>query len=71
MSAGKILWGQITLVFGLILVGVWGATQWTAWRLAYQPALGAPWFEVLGHSVYAPPSLFFWWFVYDAYTPPA
>ena len=35
MSAGKILWGQITLVFGLILVGVWGATQWTAWRLAY------------------------------------
>ncbi len=56
MSAGKILWGQISLVFGLILAGVWGATQWTAWRLAYQPALGTPWFEVLGHSVYAPPT---------------
>lgn len=69
MSAGKILWGQIILVFGLILAGVWGATQWTAWRLAYQPALGAPWFEVMGHSVYAPPSIFFWWFVYDAYAP--
>jgi len=69
MSAGKILWGQISLVFGLILGGVWGATQWTAWRLAYQPALGAPWFELMGHSIYAPPSLFFWWFVYEAYAP--
>ncbi|UQV19874.1 conjugal transfer protein TraG [Brevundimonas albigilva] len=69
MSAGKILWGQIGLVFGLILTGVWGATQWTAWRLAYQPALGAPWFEVAGHPVYAPPSLFLWWFSYEAYAP--
>lgn len=69
MSAGRILWGQIGLVFGLILTGVWGATQWTAWRLAYQPALGAPWFEVAGHPVYAPPSLFLWWFSYEAYAP--
>ena len=69
MSAGRILWGQIGLVFGLILTGVWGATQWTAWRLAYQPALGAPWFEVSGHPVYAPPSLFLWWFSYEAYAP--
>ncbi|MBX9616145.1 MAG: conjugal transfer protein TraG [Caulobacteraceae bacterium] len=69
MSAGKILWGQILLVFGLILAGVWSATQWTAWRLAYQPALGSPWFEVSGHSVYAPPSVFVWWFAYEAYAP--
>ena len=69
MSAGKILWGQVCLVFGLIFAGVWGGTQWTAWRLAYQPALGAPWFEIAGHSVYAPPSLFAWWFAYEAYAP--
>jgi type IV secretion system protein VirD4 len=69
MSAGRILWGQIGLVLGLILVGVWGATQWTAWRLAYQPALGAPWFEISGHAVYPPPAFFVWWFAYDAYAP--
>ena len=69
MSAGRILWGQISLVLALILGGVWGGTQWTAWRLAYQPALGTPWFEIVGHPVYAPPSLFGWWFVYEAYAP--
>jgi hypothetical protein len=25
---------------------LWAATQWTAWRLGYQPQLGQPWFEL-------------------------
>jgi type IV secretion system protein VirD4 len=23
----------------------WGATQWTAYRLGFQPQLGLPWFQ--------------------------
>ncbi len=37
MSATKILWGQIIIVFLIVLAGVWGATQWTAAALAYAP----------------------------------
>jgi type IV secretion system protein VirD4 len=70
LSATKILWGQITAVFALVLVAVWAATQWTAWRLGYQPQLGAPWFEVPpGVPVYLPPAFFWWWYAYDAYAP--
>jgi hypothetical protein len=50
MSATRILWGQILVVFTVVLVTVWTATQWTAWRLGYQPQLGQPWFE-LTHGI--------------------
>jgi type IV secretion system protein VirD4 len=69
MSASKILWGQVTAVALLILAGVWGATQWTAAALAYQPELGEPWFGLLGHPVYRPWDLFWWWFSFEAYAP--
>jgi type IV secretion system protein VirD4 len=45
MSAAKILWGQIAIVLAIVLVTVWAATQWTAWRLGFQPQLGQPWLE--------------------------
>jgi type IV secretion system protein VirD4 len=67
MKATKILWGQVLLVLFIVLATTWGATQWTAWRFAYQPELGAPWFR-LGHfPVYAPPAFFWWWYAFDAY----
>ncbi len=69
MSATKILWGQILSVFAIVLVCVWGATEWVAWRLAYQPELGTPWFKLLGFPVYYPPAFFWWWYGYDAYAP--
>ncbi|MBL0898860.1 MAG: IncP-type conjugal transfer protein TraG, partial [Reyranella sp.] len=69
MSATKILWGQVTLVFAIVLVTLWGATQWTAWRLGYQLQLGPPWFELAGVPVYLPPAFFWWWYAYDAYAP--
>ena len=69
MSAGKILWGPILAVGLILLLGVWGATQWTAWRLGFQAGLGPPWFVVGDWPFYWPPSLFGWWFVYDAYAP--
>ena len=69
MSATKILWGQIIIVFLVVLAGVWGATQWTAAALAYQPELGPPWFVAFGWPLYPPPAFFWWWFSFDAYAP--
>ncbi|WP_174511697.1 conjugal transfer protein TraG [Methylocella tundrae] len=69
MSATKILWGQIITVFAIILLAQWTTTEWTAWRLGFQPELGRPWFEVLHFPFYLPPSFFWWWFAYDAYAP--
>ncbi|MGF1627277.1 MAG: conjugal transfer protein TraG [Alphaproteobacteria bacterium] len=69
MSATRILWGQIVVVFAIVLTTTWGATQWTAWRLGYQSQLGSPWSELGGLPVYPPPAFFWWWFSYDAYAP--
>ena len=69
MSATKILWGQVITVFLIVLAGVWGATQWTAAALAYQPELGPPWFIAFGWRIYPPPAFFWWWFSFDAYAP--
>ncbi|MET4518687.1 conjugal transfer protein TraG [Bradyrhizobium sp. I1.7.5] len=69
MSGNKILWGQILVVGSIVLLAIWGATEWTAWRLGYQLELGRPWLELSGFKVYYPPVFFWWWFVYDAYAP--
>jgi type IV secretion system protein VirD4 len=69
MRGGRILWGQITVVFTVVLVMTWTATQWTAWRLGFQPQLGTPWFELADWPVYCPPAFFWWWFSFDAYAP--
>ncbi|MCB9942796.1 MAG: conjugal transfer protein TraG [Geminicoccaceae bacterium] len=69
MRGGRILWGQITVVFTIVLVMTWAATQWTAFRLGFQPQLGNPWFELTGWPVYYPPAFFWWWFSFDAYAP--
>jgi type IV secretion system protein VirD4 len=69
MSATKILWGQIFTVLLIVLATTWGATEWVAWRLAFQPELGTPWFRLLGFPFYLPPSFFWWWYGYDAYAP--
>ncbi|WP_334146668.1 conjugal transfer protein TraG [Hyphomicrobium sp.] len=69
MSATRVQWGQILVVLSIVLVAVWAATQWTAWRLGFQPQLGAPWFEFGSLSVYPPPALLWWWYAYDAYAP--
>ena len=69
MSATKILWGQLLLVGLIVLMGVWGATQWTAGALGYQDQLGPAWFEIGDYPLYPPPAFFWWWFSYDAYAP--
>src|ERR1700744_3033134 len=69
MSATKILWGQVITVFAIVLLEIWTATEWTAWRLGFQPELGRPWFELVHFPFYLPPAFFWWWYAYDAYAP--
>ncbi|MET4373251.1 type IV secretion system protein VirD4 [Bradyrhizobium sp. LB12.1] len=69
MSATKILWGQVITVLAIVLLTFWTATEWTAWRLGFQPQLGQPWFELFHFPFYLPPAFFWWWYAYDAYAP--
>ncbi|MBS0985914.1 conjugal transfer protein TraG [Acetobacter thailandicus] len=69
MSGSRVLWGQVALVLLIVFVAIWSATEWTAWRLGFQPQLGAPWFMVAGWPFYYPPAFFWWWYFYDAYAP--
>ena len=69
MTPTKLLVGQILIVFAIMLLGLWAATQWAASMLAYQRELGLPWFELGGLPFYRPWALFGWWFHYEAYAP--
>ena len=69
MHGTSVLFGQILTVFGIVITGTWGATQWTAAQLGYQLRLGTPWFDLLGTPVYHPWRLFEWWYFFDAYAP--
>jgi hypothetical protein len=69
MTGSKILWGQ--MLMAVLAVGgmLWAATEWTAWRLGFQPALGAPWFSFAHWPVYPPHQFFAWWLRFDSYAP--
>jgi type IV secretion system protein VirD4 len=69
VSATKILWGQVLIVSLIVFAAIWAATQWTAWRLAYQPQLGEPWLKLANLPLYPPPAFFLWWYSFDAYAP--
>ena len=69
MTPTKLLIGQILIVFAIVMLGVWGATQWAAAMLAYQPELGLPWFTLGELPFYRPWALFGWWYHYEAYAP--
>jgi len=67
MEASRILWNQIFSVLSTALLFLWAATEWAAWRLAFQPELGSPWFTVGAWPIYRPDMLLWWWLGYDAY----
>ncbi|MQX37632.1 conjugal transfer protein TraG [Roseospira navarrensis] len=69
MTPTKLLIGQILVVFAIVILGVWAATQWAADMLGYQAQLGEPWFVLFGWPVYPPWALFVWWFAFEAYAP--
>ena len=69
MTPTKILVGQILVVFAIMMLGVWAATQWAASMLAYQRELGSP-LLIVGHlPLYRPWALFLWWYEFEAYAP--
>jgi len=63
----KLLFGQIIIVFAIVIVGLWAATQWAASMLSYQPELGPAWIVIGDWPIYHPWALFGWWYHYDAY----
>lgn len=80
MTPTKVLVGQIMMVFAIVILGTWIATEWVAFQLGFQMRLGAPWFVIHGQllhvlflqdavPVYCPWRLFEWWYVYEAYAP--
>lgn len=69
MTPTKILFGQIAIVFAIVIGGLWVSTQWAAAMLGYQPRLGSPWIAFLGWPIYYPWRLFEWWYAYEAYAP--
>lgn len=69
MTPTKLLIGQIAVVFAIVTLGVWAATQWCADMLDYQAQLGAPWLVCFGWPIYEPWKLFEWWYHYEAYAP--
>lgn len=69
MRPGKILIGQVAIVFVLIVLTNWAASQWAAHQFEYQGALGRPWFFLGDQPIYKPWRLFQWWYAYEAYAP--
>ncbi|MEN5144575.1 conjugal transfer protein TraG [Brevundimonas diminuta] len=69
MTPTKLLLGQIFICFAIVILGVWGATQWAAAMLGYQAQLGGPLFVVFDVPIYRPWALVGWWFHYEAYAP--
>ncbi|GGY37110.1 conjugal transfer protein TraG [Parvularcula lutaonensis] len=69
MTGTKVLIGTFCLVCLIIVFSTWGATQWTAHELGYQPGLGRPWFILGDTPIYRPWRLFQWWYAYEAYAP--
>jgi len=69
MTPTKLLIGQILIVFAMVIAGIWFATEWAAWKLAWQPELGLPWFLLGRWPIYRPWSIFPWWYHFDAYAP--
>ena len=69
MTPTRLLIGQIIVVFFIVVAGIWFATEWAAWKLAWQPELGLPWFIVGRWPIYRPWAIFPWWYHFDAYAP--
>lgn len=64
-DVGGLQWQALALGL-VILTGInVAATQYMAWALGYQPALGAPWFVAGGHAFYAPHHWAGWFLEYE------
>ena len=69
MTPTKILIGQASLVFLIIVLAMWAGTAYVAGAFGYDQALGTPWFAAFKMPIYYPWRLFEWWYAYEAYAP--
>src|SRR3546814_17063809 len=69
VSATKILWGQVLVVFTIVLASVWSATQWTAAALGHQHQIGSTLFSAFDVPVYPPPAFLCRWFSIEHFQP--
>ena len=67
MTPTKFLFGQIILVFLVVVFTTWAATQWAADMFVHQVCLGSAWLDLNNVSIYCPHRLYQWWYAYDAY----
>jgi len=57
---------QFAAIVLVDLMVMWCATQWVAYQLEFQAALGAPLLTILGLPIYPPWMLFPWWLSFGA-----
>ena len=69
MSSLRATIARALLAIALVTAALVAATQWAAAMLAYQPALGLPWLDLVGIKVYVPWKIFVWWLAFDAQAP--
>lgn len=65
----NVFYGHVSTGLLFMLAGLWGTTQWVAYSLGYQAALGKPYFVIGGYPVYFPWSWWVWAYQYDSYAP--
>ena len=59
----KIVWPSLGLFLMIVLLSLWGATEYSAWALGWNPALGKP---IFGASVYEPWDVLIWTWKYNS-----
>ena len=65
-SGAGVLMQTVAVLFGITILACWFATQYAAWKLAFQPALGEPLFAFdSGVKIYTPVDFFIWLFKFS------
>jgi len=59
-SGAGVMMQTIGVLFGITIMACWIATQWAAYKLAYQPALGEPLLAFKSFKLYMPFDFFIW-----------
>jgi len=59
----RIVWPALGLFLTIVLLSLWGATEYAAWALGWNPALGKPMF---GAYVYEPWDVLIWTWKYNS-----
>ncbi|CKI02482.1 hypothetical protein U2261_01830 [Achromobacter xylosoxidans] len=51
MQGTNVLFGQIAVVFGIVIAGVWSATQWTAAALGWGARVDPQFMQVFARHI--------------------